>query len=82
MSRASIDQTLAMLGDVSDFVYGPAFDAVDIGIIVLDEQQRIVAWNDWIARVSGQPRQSVIGRSLYDIFPMMRNTRLSSVIED
>jgi PAS domain S-box-containing protein len=82
MSRASIDQTLAMLGDVSDFVYGPAFDAVDIGIIVLDEQQRIVAWNDWIARVSRQPRQSVIGRSLYDIFPMMRNTRLSSVIED
>jgi PAS domain S-box-containing protein len=71
-----------MMGDVSEFVYGPAFDAVDIGIIVLDEQQRIVAWNDWIARVSRQPRQSAIGRSLYDIFPMMRNTRLSSVIRD
>ena len=35
-----------MLGDVSDFVYGPAFDAVDIGIIVLDEQQRIVERHD------------------------------------
>jgi PAS domain S-box-containing protein len=70
------------LGDVSDFAIGPAFDAVDVGIIVLDAQQRIVAWNDWIACVSRQPKQSVIGRSLYDVFPMMRNTRLSSVIED
>jgi PAS domain S-box-containing protein len=71
-----------MLGKVSDFVYGPAFDAVDIGIIVLDEHRRIVGWNDWIARVSRQPKQSVIGRSLYDVFPTMRNTRLSSVVED
>lgn len=72
----------AMLGDVSKFEYGPAFDAVDIGIIVLDEQHRIVGWNDWIARVSRQPKQSVLGKGLYDIFPMARNTRLPAVIED
>jgi PAS domain S-box-containing protein len=71
-----------MLGNVSKFEYGPAFDAVDIGIIVLDEQHRIVGWNDWIARVSRQPKRSVLGKGLYDIFPMARNTRLPSVIED
>ena len=71
-----------MLGDVSKFEHGPAFDAVDIGIIVLDEQHRIVGWNSWIARVSRKPKQSVLGKSLYDIFSTARNTRLPSVIDD
>jgi PAS domain S-box-containing protein len=73
---------LAMSADVSGFEYGPAFDAVDIGIIVVDQQHRIVGWNDWIARVSRQPKQTVLGNSLYDIFPTARDTRLSSVISD
>jgi PAS domain S-box-containing protein len=73
---------LEMCADVSDFEHGPAFDAVDIGIIVLDHNQRVVGWNDWIARVSRQKRQDVIGKSLYDIFPTARDTRLPSVIED
>ena len=73
---------LAMSADVSGFEYGPAFDAVDIGIIVVDQQHRIVGWNDWIARVSRQPKQAVLGNSLYDIFPTARDTRLSSVISN
>src|SRR3954471_16160838 len=72
----------AMLDDVSDFKYGPAFDAVDIGIIVLDQQHRIVGWNEWIARVSRQPRETVLGKNLFDIFPEARTTRLPSVIDD
>jgi PAS domain S-box-containing protein len=71
-----------MWGDVSDFEYGSAFDAVDIGIIVLDRQQRIVGWNDWIARVSRQPKRDVIGKSLYDVFPNLRSSRVPSVVED
>ena len=38
------------------FEHGPAFDALDVGIIVLDEQAPIVGWNDWIARVSRRPQ--------------------------
>ena len=71
-----------MLDDVSKFEHGPAIDEVDIGIIVLDEQHRIVGWNSWIARVSRKPKQSVLGKSLYDIFSTARNTRLPSVIDD
>jgi PAS domain S-box-containing protein len=79
---ASGGKMAAIHVDVSDFEYGPAFDAVDIGIIVLDQQHRIVGWNEWIARVSRQPRQAVIGMSLYDIFPAARDTRLASVVSD
>jgi PAS domain S-box-containing protein len=66
----------------SDFAIGPAFDAVDIGIIVVDRRERIVAWNDWIARVSRRAKSDVLGKSLYEVFPSLRDTRLPAVIGD
>jgi PAS domain S-box-containing protein len=71
-----------MSRDLGEFEYGPAFDAVDIGIIVLDEERQIAGWNDWIARVFGQPKEAVAGKSFYDLFPSARTTRLPSVIDD
>src|SRR5262245_49285005 len=76
------EKTAVTPDDASDFEYGPAFDAVDIGIIVLDQQHRIVGWNEWIERVSRQPREAALGKTLFDVFPEARNTRLPSVIED
>ena len=71
-----------MLGDVSKLEIRHVFDALDVGIVVLDAQGRIVAWNDWIARVSRHSEASVLGRALYDVFPNLRDTRLPTVIED
>ena len=71
-----------MLSNLSGFEYGPAFDAVDIGIIVLDQRACIVGWNEWIGRASRHPKSTVLGRSLYDVFPSLRDTRLSAVIRD
>jgi PAS domain S-box-containing protein len=67
---------------MSDFDSGPAFDAVDIGIIVLDRRECIVGWNEWMARVSRRPKPSVLGKSLYEVFPSLRDTRLPAVIAD
>ena len=52
------------------------FDALDVGIIVLDQQRRIVGWNDWMARVSAA-FQAVrcSARACYDVFPALRATR-------
>ena len=57
-------------------------DGLDVGIIVLDNQSRIVGWNDWIARVTGHSATSVLGKTFYHVFPGMRDTRLPAVIED
>jgi len=73
---------LALLGDVSKLAITHVFDALDVGIVVLDAQSRIVAWNDWIARFSQYSETSVLGRNLYDVFPNLRDTRLPIVIED
>ena len=71
-----------MLDNISDPVFGPVFDTVDIGLVVIDGDGRVVGWNDWMARISRWPAQQVIGRSFYEIFPDARGTRLPGVIED
>jgi PAS domain S-box-containing protein len=71
-----------MLRNPSDLALGAVVDTVDIGLIVLDREARIVAWNEWIARVSRRPAQEVLGKALYDVFPNVRSTRLPQVIDD
>jgi PAS domain S-box-containing protein len=71
-----------MLDSVRIFEYGAAFDALDIGVIIIDECRCIVGWNDWIARVSGCARDAALGRALDDLFPIISDTRLPAVIED
>lgn len=71
-----------MLGNPSVLAFGAVFDTVDIGLIVLDHESSIVGWNEWIARVSRLPAQEVLGKSLFDIFPGIRSTRLPYVIAD
>jgi len=46
-----------MLDNVSDLVFGPVFDTVDIGLVVIDREAGIVGWNDWMARISRRPAE-------------------------
>ena len=71
-----------MLDNISDPVFGPVFDTVDIGLVVIDRDGLVVGWNDWMARISRRSAQQVIGKSFYEIFPDARETRLPGVIED
>ena len=71
-----------MLGDVSDLVFGPVFDSVDIGLVVIDEEQCVVGWNEWMTRIARRPAGEVLGKSFYDIFPDARRTRLPGIIAD
>ncbi len=58
------------------------FDALNVGIIILDRQSRVVAWNDWIAHATRKMAVSVRGTKFLDIFPELQATRLPLVIED
>jgi PAS domain S-box-containing protein len=71
-----------MLGKVARFEFDAMFNALDVGIVVLDSHDCIVAWNDWLAGVSGIPEESALGRSLFDLFPSLRDTRLPAAIEE
>jgi PAS domain S-box-containing protein len=71
-----------MLDNASDLLFGPVFDTVDIGLVVLDSQGCIVGWNEWMARVSRRPASDVLGKAFLELFPGVRQTRLPDVIED
>ena len=71
-----------MLDNASDLVFGPVFDTVDIGLVVLDSQGCIIGWNEWISRVSRRPARDVVGKALSDVFPEVGHTRLRDVIDD
>jgi PAS domain S-box-containing protein len=71
-----------MLGNAADLVFGPVFDTVDIGLVVIDREGFIVCWNEWMARIARRPAQEVLGKSFFDIFPDARRSRLPAVIAD
>jgi PAS domain S-box-containing protein len=71
-----------MLDSVSKLEIGVVIDALDIGIIVLDREGDIVDWNEWLARVTGLTRQSVLGKNLYELFPALLKTRFPAVVND
>jgi PAS domain S-box-containing protein len=73
---------LARLGDVAELDFGLALDALDVGIVVLDRHGCIIAWNEWIARTARLPKSAVQGKSLFDVFPGLRQTRLPAAVED
>jgi len=71
-----------MSADESEVEFGLIVDALDVGVIVLDQACRIVGWNEWMVRVSGRSARSALGENLFDVFPQSRDTRLAAVIED
>ena len=44
-------------------------DALQVGIVVIDEQLQVALWNRWMEEASGRPRAEVVGRSLAQVFP-------------
>ena len=48
---------------------GTIHDAIDVGLILLDGEQRIVGWNAWLEHASGISEADAKGRALDDVFP-------------
>ncbi len=71
-----------MQNDVTQLEFGLVFDALEIGVVVLDRDGRIIGWNQWMTRTTGCSDQSALGQNLFDVFPQSRNSRLATVIED
>jgi len=56
-------------------------NALNIGIIEIDESRRVCFWNNWVAAKSGIPPESAVGRRLTEIFPGLAKTVLDEAIE-
>jgi diguanylate cyclase (GGDEF)-like protein len=54
--------------------------AMNMGTVVLDEARRVLVWNTWMARHSGQPGEAVTGQDFFAVFPELKGKRLDSAI--
>ena len=57
-----------------------ALDAVDAGLIVLDCNRHIVTWNDWMAAASGVDAARAVGKTMEELFPGPKMSRLANAI--
>jgi diguanylate cyclase (GGDEF)-like protein/PAS domain S-box-containing protein len=57
-----------------------AVNLVNSGLIVLDAGQEIVLWNGWMVPRSGYAAARVRERSLFDVFPELRGSRVESAV--
>ncbi|MBK1718548.1 GGDEF domain-containing protein [Thiocystis violacea] len=56
-------------------------DSLRIGVILLDPNGRVIAWNAWMRRHSGLQLADVSGRLIAEVFPDTANSRLGIGIE-
>lgn len=57
-----------------------AVNLVNSGLIVLDAGQEIVLWNGWMVPRSGYAAARVRDRSLFDVYPELRGSRVESAV--
>jgi diguanylate cyclase (GGDEF)-like protein len=55
-------------------------DALQAGVILLDAEGGIIAWNKWLVRHSGLEPGDVLARRLEEVFPEVVGTRLATSI--
>ena len=56
--------------------------AVRVGVIVLDAEERVVLWNDWIEQHSGIAAGDACGKTFFELFPELVDTRTHVAIEE
>jgi diguanylate cyclase (GGDEF)-like protein len=61
-------------------IEGCVLEAINLGIIVLDSERRIVLWNSWMARYTRQSSAEVLGRDLFVLFPELAGKRVDSAV--
>jgi len=57
-----------------------ALQQAEIGLLLLDDQQRIIYWNAWLERLSGLGVSDVLGKRLTALFPELAMSRLEVAI--
>ncbi|MFZ0208032.1 MAG: PAS domain-containing protein, partial [Roseiarcus sp.] len=63
-----------------DVLFESVFDALDCGIVVLDNQQRVVGWNAWLQSTSEIGVADALGKRIEDIFAAAPVRRVKAAI--
>jgi PAS domain-containing protein len=61
---------------------GAVLDLLDTGIIILDDEYRVRIWNAWMERATGEMRAPLAGRSIWEVFAGLSDSRLRGAVDD
>jgi PAS domain S-box-containing protein len=61
-------------------VVSGVFDAIDLGLILLDGNRRVMGWNAWIEKASGISDAAATGHCLDELFPGRIPPRLTTAL--
>lgn len=56
-------------------------DTSAMGIIIIDSNNNILFWNQWMEKASLLKKQNVINKDLFFVFPTLKNTRIYNSCE-
>lgn len=62
-------------------LYEKAFRSMPHGLLVLNAENRVVLWNDWLIMKTHIPESDAIGKTLAELFPTMNCVRLNWALE-
>lgn len=51
------------------------FDALNVGIVILDKELKVYKWNRWMEIHSSIPAEDIIDSSIFDLFPDLNNAK-------
>ncbi len=57
------------------------FDTVNNGIIILDEDLKVHAWNNWLQIFTNIKQEEVLEKNLYELFPYINEKKLKRKIK-
>lgn len=57
-------------------------EAINIGLIVLDQDERVVCWNPWVENTSGISFAAAQGKRLVEIFPELEGKRTQGAVRN
>ncbi|UCH81500.1 MAG: sensor domain-containing diguanylate cyclase [Nitrospiraceae bacterium] len=56
-------------------ILNQVFDAINIGIVILDREMKVKKWNRWMEINSGINADKILDSSVYDFFPDLENPK-------
>lgn len=80
LSRPPLNKQTDLPGALAGGFVARAVNLVDAGLIVLDAGHDIVLWNGWMVPRSGYAAARVRERSLFEVFPDLRGSRVESAV--
>lgn len=76
MKRAGRDEA----ADAAAALLAGAFEALDVGAVVLDQARRVLLWNGWMSRHSGHAAAAALGRDFFALFHEQAGRRLEAAV--